>query len=188
MRLIKTCLLMLALSCLPTRLLASGLEDLSNYRQYTETFSSSGQPSVEQIPLLAKHGFRRVIYLALTTNHTAIAGEDDLVLKNGMEYVHIPVDFQKPTLRNFQLAAGMLQDDPDLKTLLHCQINLRASTFSFLYRVVFLKVPMLEAKATLDSVWVPDQVWYRFIVNTLAHYDLSADCEGCDWGERDFDE
>ncbi|HIG62832.1 MAG TPA: hypothetical protein EYQ22_18270 [Gammaproteobacteria bacterium] len=173
--------------CIQTQALASGLADISNYRQYSELFSSSGQPSKQQISLLANAGFQRIIYLALTSNQTALAGEDDLVLASGMEYAHIAVDFSRPTVKNFQLVAALLQQDPELKTLLHCQINLRASTFAFLYRVIFLKVPVLQAKAALDSVWVPDPVWYRFIVDTLAHYQLSPDCQACDWGEREFD-
>jgi protein tyrosine phosphatase (PTP) superfamily phosphohydrolase (DUF442 family) len=166
---------------------AASVEDISNYRQYSSVFASSGQPKIEEIPLLAKQGFGRVIYLAFTTNQTAIPGEDNLVVENGMEYVHVPVDFEKPTLKHFQLVAAVLQDDPTLKTLLHCQINLRASTFSFLYRTIFLQVPMAEAKADLDAIWVPDEVWYKFIVDTLAHYNMSADCPDCDWAERAFD-
>jgi protein tyrosine phosphatase (PTP) superfamily phosphohydrolase (DUF442 family) len=173
--------------CLQTQALASGLADISNYRQYSDSFSSSGQPSKQQISQLAKAGFQRIIYLALTSNQTALAGEDDLVLASGMEYAHIAVDFSRPTLNNFQLVAALLQQDPGLKTLLHCQINLRAATFAFLYRVIFLKVPILQAKADLDTVWIPDPVWYRFIVDTLAHYQLSPDCQACDWGEREFD-
>ncbi len=165
----------------------SGLEDISNYRQYSPVFASSGQPNIDEIPLLAEEGYRRIIYLAFTTNQTAIPGEDNLVVENGMEYVHVPVDFEKPTLKHFQLVTTVLQDDPALKTLLHCQINLRASTFSFLYRTIFLHVPMAEAKADLDAIWVPDEVWYRFIVDTLAHYNMNADCPDCDWAERAFD-
>ena len=165
----------------------ASLEDISNYREYSAVFASSGQPKIEEIPLLAQEGFRRVIYLAFTTNQTAIPGEDNLVVKNGMEYVHVPVDFEKPTLKHFHLVSAVLHDDPTLKTLLHCQINLRASTFSFLYRTIFLHVPMAEAKSDLDSIWVPDKVWYKFIVDTLAHYNMSADCLDCDWAEREFD-
>ena len=165
----------------------TGLEDISNYREYSAVFASSGQPKIEEIPLLAKEGFRQVIYLAFTTNQTAIPGEDNLVIENGMAYVHVPVDFENPTLKHFQLVAGVLQNDPGLKTLLHCQINLRASTFSFLYRTIMLKIPMAQAKADLDAIWVPDKVWYKFIVDTLAHYGMSADCPDCDWAERAFD-
>ena len=140
-----------------------------------------------QIPLLAEQGFQRIIYLALTSNQTALAGEDNLVLASAMEYAHTAVDFSRPTLKNFQLVAALLQHDPELKTLLHCQINLRAFTFAFLYRVIFLKVPLLQAKTALDTVWIPDPVWYHFIVDTLAHYQLSPDCEARDWGGREFD-
>jgi hypothetical protein len=46
---------------------------------------------------------------------------------------------------------------------------------------------MAQAKADLDTIWVPDKVWYKFIVDTLAHYNMSADCPDCDWAERAFD-
>jgi len=41
-------------------------------------------------------GFDQIIYLALTTSNTAIQREDELEGKNGMEYVGVAVDFQKP--------------------------------------------------------------------------------------------
>ena len=104
-----------------------------------------------------------------------------------MQYLHIPVDFSKPTLENFDLVAHTLQQEPQLKTLLHCQVNFRAATFFFLYRMIYLKMPMEKAKHDLDSVWLPNPIWYRFIVDTLAHYDLSHECDSCDWGERAFD-
>ena len=174
---------------------ANPLKDISNYIEYAETsqgnglglYGSSGQPTKDDISILSKAGYQRIIYIALTTNETALAGEDELVLENGMQYLHVPVDFSKPTVDDFKAVANALQSQSDLKTLLHCQINLRASTFSFLYRVIYKKVPIEDAKNDLDSIWVPNPTWFDFIKSTLAHYNMTHECDNCDWSERDFD-
>jgi hypothetical protein len=80
----------------------------------------------------------------------------------------------------------LMQAEPKTKTLLHCQINLRAATFSMLYRVIGLGIPLGEAKRAFDSVWQPNETWYRFIVSVLGQYNLSHECEHCDWGELSF--
>ena len=165
----------------------NALAGIINYREYSPVFSSSGQPSAEQVETLAEAGFARVIYLAFSDDQTAIDREDRVVKKQGMDYVHIPVDFDNPTLADFEDFAAVMNRDPNHRTLLHCQINLRASTFSFLYRVIYVGVPMLEAKNDLDGVWRPDRVWYLFLVDVLKAHGMSQECAGCDWAENEFD-
>jgi len=162
------------------------LSDIANYRQYSELLSSSGQPSAEQLALAEKRGFERIVYLAFTDNDSAITDEDRVVKQLGMDYLHIPVDFDRPTLADFRLFANAMGEKNSTKTLVHCQINLRASTFSFLYRVVIEDVPILDAKNDLDSVWAPNEDWFRFIRSVLKDYGLSHQCDGCDWGEHEF--
>ena len=170
----------------PSAVAATTLAEISNYRQYSDTFASSGQPDVAQLEVAADSGVKRVIYLAFADNETAIENEDRAVKKLGMEYIHIPVDFMAPTLSDFQLFASVMQQAQDTNTLLHCQVNFRASTFSLLYRVIYLGVPLLEAKEAFDSVWQPNEVWFRFIQSVLGHYDIDYACEGCDWGVNEF--
>jgi len=165
---------------------AGDLTDISNFRQYSDQFASSGQPSIEDLTSVKDAGFERIVYLAFSDDSTAIDAEDRRVKKHGMRYVHIPVDFNKPELEEFQTFLHLMQAEPDTKTLLHCQINLRASTFSLLYRVIALGVPLGEAKQVFDSVWQPNETWYRFIVTVLDHYNMSHECDECDWGELDF--
>lgn len=165
---------------------AAQLKDISNFRQYNKTFASAGQPSAKQLKLVARSGVDRVIYLAYSDNDSAIENEDRVVKELGMQYVHIPVDFEQPTLEDFQLFASVMQHDPDLDTLVHCQVNFRASTFSFLYRVVFLDVPLKKAKQDLDGVWQTNEVWYKFLRSVLAHYKIDHRCDGCDWGANEF--
>jgi protein tyrosine phosphatase (PTP) superfamily phosphohydrolase (DUF442 family) len=165
---------------------ATDLSDVSNYRQYSDLLSSSGQPSNEQLEQAAEQGFERVIYLAFTDNDSAIEHEDSTVKTLGMDYVHIPVDFRNPTVDDFKTFATVMQQRKTAKTLVHCQVNFRASTFSFLYRTIFLEVPTLEAKDALDGVWAPNETWFRFIRSVFEDYEMTHACEGCDWGEHEF--
>lgn len=167
-------------------LAAADLSDIANYREYSPRFSSSGQPSAQQLEMVSDAGFKRVIYLAFSDNGTAIEKEDRVVKKLGMDYVHIPVDFGQPRLQDFEHFAAIMNRDKQQRTLLHCQINLRASTFSFLYRVIYAGTPMAEAKLDLDAVWVPDEVWYKFIVDVLQQHGLSQLCDDCDWAENEM--
>jgi protein tyrosine phosphatase (PTP) superfamily phosphohydrolase (DUF442 family) len=165
---------------------ADELSDISNYRQYSELFSSSGQPTALQLEKVEQQGFERVIYLAFTDNDTAIEDEDRVVKHLGMDYVHIPVDWENPTLADFRTFARVMGNENTTKTLLHCQVNFRASTFSFLYRVAIQNTPVLDAKEDLDSVWAPNETWFRFIRTVLKDYGLAPACKGCDWGSNEF--
>lgn len=157
------------------------LAAISNFRSYSPTFASAGQPTREQLPILKEQGFERIVYLAFTNNPTAVVDEDVVVKGMGIEYLHIPVDFNQPLLTDFYAFADAMQRAPDKKTLLHCQVNFRASTFSFLYRVIYEGVPVDVAKADMNTVWQPNAVWRDFVFAVLAEHGISPDCPGCDW-------
>jgi protein tyrosine phosphatase (PTP) superfamily phosphohydrolase (DUF442 family) len=160
---------------------AERLAEINNYRQYSGVYASSGQPAREQFEGLKAEGFERIIYIAFSNNGRAIADEDQLVKDLGMGYLHIPVDFKSPQLDEFETFAAYLLQAPNKKTLLHCQVNYRATAFSFLYRVIYQGVSVAQAKADMNTVWQPDAVWRDFIFAVLAEHDISPLCETCDW-------
>ena len=159
----------------------NGMSEILNFRQYSPTFASAGQPTREQLQIIKDNGYERVIYIAFSTVGPAIPEEDQLVKALGMDYLHIPVDFNNPTIRDFNTFVDAMQRESDRKTLLHCQVNARATAFSFLYRVIYEDVPVADAKLDMNSVWTPNQVWKDFIFSVLAANDKSPECEGCDW-------
>jgi protein tyrosine phosphatase (PTP) superfamily phosphohydrolase (DUF442 family) len=160
---------------------ASGVDDLVNYRVYSANLSSSGQPTEAQLQAVADAGFERVVFLAFSDHDESLANEDRLVKELGMEYAHIPVDWDAPRVSDFYMFAGLMEREPAKKTLLHCQVNFRASAFSFLYRVLYQDVPMDVAKEDLNSVWVPNDTWRRFIFDVLEENGRSPDCDTCLW-------
>ena len=59
-------LLLMIACCLPVQaLLAGPLDDIVNYREYSATLSSSGQPNADQLQSLRDAGFERVVYPGL---------------------------------------------------------------------------------------------------------------------------
>lgn len=157
------------------------LAEITNFRQYSSTFASSGQPSREQFSMIAENGFERIVYIAFTNNQNALPDADLVVKGLGMEYMQVPVDFNNPLPSDFYAFADSMRRNTDKKTLLHCQVNARATAFSFLYRVIYADVPVAQAKADMNTVWQPNEVWRDFIFTVLAENDISPDCEDCDW-------
>ncbi len=157
------------------------LQQISNFRQYSPTFASAGQPTREQFQVIKDQGFERVVYIAFTNNRNALPDEDLVVKGLGMEYMQVPVDFSNPLPSDFYAFADSMRRNSGKKTLLHCQVNARATAFSFLYRVIYEDVPVAQAKADMNTVWQPNEVWRDFIFEVLAQNDVSPNCPGCDW-------
>jgi len=167
--------------CLPLFAQANDVEEIVNFHEYSARFASAGQPTADQLEQLKEAGFERIIYAAYSDQPNSLANEDRLVKELGMEYVHVPVEWSAPTVADFELIAAALTQDPSRKTLLHCQVNYRASAFSFLYRVLYEDVPVADAKADLNAVWVPNSTWRDLIFAVLAKHAISPHCDGCDW-------
>jgi protein tyrosine phosphatase (PTP) superfamily phosphohydrolase (DUF442 family) len=155
------------------------LTEIVNYREYSGSLSSAGQPGAAHFEDLRDAGFERIVFLAFSDNHESVANEDRIVKNLGMDYVHIPVDWDAPASSDFYMFAGAMEKEPKKKTLVHCQVNFRASSFSFLYRVLYENVPMDQAKDDLDSVWVPNETWRKLIFKILEDNGRSPHCDSC---------
>ena len=175
--------ILLALSVSSASLVAEELSDIPNFREYSPSFASSGQPTEQQLKLLKSAGYERIIYIAFSIHDSALAKEDLIVRELGMDYVQIPVIWDKPSVTDFYAFADVMRRYPDKKSLLHCQINFRASAFSFLYRVLYQEVPIDVAKTDMNTVWVPNNTWRAFIFSVLEENGMSAQCDACIWEE-----
>ena len=98
-----------------------------------------------------------------------------------MEYMQVPVDFSSPLPDEFYAFSDAMERNRGKKTLLHCQVNARATAFSFLYRVIYNDVPIAEAKTDMNTVWQPNEVWREFIFEILGQNEIDPNCETCDW-------
>jgi protein tyrosine phosphatase (PTP) superfamily phosphohydrolase (DUF442 family) len=148
-----------------------------NFVAVTERLASSGQPSAAQLRRLRERGYAVVISLAPPESFGSIASEAELIGAQGLVYVNIPVDWQKPSERDFQLFSDVLNSNRDRKVWVHCQMNMRASVFLFLYRVIHDRAPAAHAIEAVQAVWVPNEVWRDFIRSILRHHRIVIDSD-----------
>jgi protein tyrosine phosphatase (PTP) superfamily phosphohydrolase (DUF442 family) len=138
-----------------------------NLVQWRVGLASAAQPDKDFLRKLRELGYEVVINLAPPQSHGSFDDEGGIVGSKGLVYVNIPVDFGKPTAEDFRMFTEVMKASRDKQVFVHCQANLRGTSFVFLYRVLHEGATQGEAGAKLGSVWVPDAVWKRFIEETL---------------------
>ena len=146
-----------------------------NFVAVSERLASSGQPSAAQLRELGAQGYGLVINLAPPESFGSLAEEARLVAAQGIAYVNIPVNWEQPTARDFAFFSEILGRAGERKTLGHCQMNMRASTFVFLHRVIVGGVSVDDAITDVHTVWVPNATWRKFIETTLRQHNIHYD-------------
>jgi uncharacterized protein (TIGR01244 family) len=140
------------------------LKDIRAYLRISEGLATSGQIRYEQVKDVQKAGFDVVINLA-PANKERNAMEGFLVTDAGMTYVHIPVSWKEPSLRDLELFFDVMDANKDRKVYAHCFANMRVSAFVYLYRTLRLGVVEKKAWEDLATIWDPatqDQ-WVKFM-------------------------
>lgn len=146
--------------------------DAPNPIHISPRLTISGQPTSESLEQLGEAGYRAVIYLAPPTVEDAIPNEATVVGGQGLTFINIPIPFREPQVEHYQLFAGAMQLFPNQRVLVHCQINLRASAMTFLYRVIALGEDPSIAQEALSKVWAPNEVWRDFMNALLAQHEI----------------
>ena len=138
-----------------------------NHVANTPRLSSAGMPSEAQFAAIAAAGFDVVVNLAPAGVLGAHEDEQALVERQGMRYVHIPVNFTAPAIADYERVAAALRESGDRRVLVHCQLSMRASTFVFLYRVIELGEDPDAAFDDVVRIWQPTGPWREFIRDAL---------------------
>jgi len=134
-----------------------------NVVEISPRITTSGQPSATALGKLKEQGYGAVIYLAPPTVRDAVHDEHLIVARQGLVFINIPIRFDGPTEADFDAFAAALGGLADRKVLVHCQVNLRASSFVFLYRAIVLKDDPKKAYDAVEKVWVPEGPWRQLI-------------------------
>ncbi|AFY36805.1 Beta-lactamase hydrolase-family protein [[Leptolyngbya] sp. PCC 7376] len=137
--------------------------DILNYLQVNDGLATSGQPRAEQFAEIANLEYRTVINLALPTSDDAIAHEGELVTAQDMNYIHIPVIWEKPELSQYQLFCVVMEAHKPFKVWVHCAKNMRVSCFVALYGMKYLGFSDKEAASLISKIWQPNEVWSQFM-------------------------
>ena len=142
--------------------------EIYQYRQATADLATSGQPREDQFEAIASGGYEVVINLALHDDpRYSLADEPATVRALGLEYVHIPVEFEAPSAHDLQQFFEAMNTHKERRVWLHCAANLRVTAFLGLYRRLHDGWSEDRAFELMNDVWEPNGVWAEFIHRQL---------------------
>ena len=165
---IKWTLTLLAALTLTAKIaIAATALDAPNVVPISESLVTSGQPTAAALAGLSARGFGAVINLAPLTVPDAVRDEPEIVRKQGLSFINIPIAFGNPTDSDFQEFVTAMNGFKDKKVLVHCQVNMRASSMTFLYRVLIEHQNPEKAYESVARIWSPEGPWMHFIAAEL---------------------
>lgn len=142
------------------------IERIKNFHSVSNQLASSGLLHLNDYDHISKHGFKHVINL-IPGDQTE---ERKRVTSLALSYEQIEVIWDEPTLQDFETFVSYMKSYGEDKVYVHCQLNWRASTFVYLYRVTQLGIDKEVAEKDLLKVWKPSKTWQGYIEKVLFAY------------------
>ncbi|HEX4403617.1 MAG TPA: protein tyrosine phosphatase family protein [Polyangia bacterium] len=144
------------------------LTDIKNFLRVDERLGTAGQPTEAQLGDAADSGYAAVINLGLLDPKYCLPDEAAVVASLGLEYRHIPVKFDAPTVEDFRAFVDTMDAWSGEKVFVHCAANFRVSSFVALYGELRLGWPRARADALAQALWQPNDVWAAFLERVRA--------------------
>lgn len=155
------------------KLVGENMQDIYNYMKISDLIATSGQPTKEQFQAIEVSKYEIVVNLALPESMNALPDEKLIVESQGMQYIHIPVLWENPTLENIADFFDVMNANVNKKVFVHCAANMRVSAFIYLYRRIEGGVNEEQAAADLHNIWIPNEIWQKFIQSVFDNYQQS---------------
>jgi protein tyrosine phosphatase (PTP) superfamily phosphohydrolase (DUF442 family) len=143
------------------------LEDITNFMSISDAMGTAGQPTAAQFAAITAAGYEVVVNLAMPDSTNALPNERELVAEQEMDYVHIPVVWEGPTIRDLEQFFEAMDRYRGKRIFVHCAMNMRVSVFICLYRVLRENTPFEVASEAIHKIWEPDAVWDSFLRQAL---------------------
>jgi len=137
--------------------------EIKNFLEIRPGLVTGGQPSEEQLRDVAHAGYEVVVNLGLLDPRYALADEAGLVRSLGLEYHHVPVVFDAPTVEEYERFESILAAAGAKRVFVHCAANLRVTAFVSLYGEERLGMTRSDAEALASRFWSPNAVWQSFL-------------------------
>lgn len=139
------------------------LADIRNLRVIDERLGTAGQPTEAQLGDIAADGYAAVVNLGLLDPKYCLPDEAASVASLGLEYRHIPVKFDAPTVEDFWIFVATMDGWQAKKVFVHCAANYRASTFVALYGELRLGWTRERADTFTRELWPVNETWRVFM-------------------------
>ena len=134
-----------------------------NFHAINDRLSTGGHFTENGLETVAGQGVTVVIDLRPAPPE----GQKQRLAERGIKWINIPVEWQQPTVADFEEFTAAMQDSAGKKVFVQCQANYRASTMTYLYRVKVEGVAEPEARKDLEAAWQPNDTWGAFIRTVL---------------------
>jgi len=148
------------------------MKDIYHYQYLSETLSSSGMPTFQQMLEIADAGVQLIVNLAPHDVPKAVPNEGERANTLGMEYINIPVTWRAPEQAALIQFMDAMDANAGKKIHVHCEANYRASAFIMMYRVLRLGWNKADAIPVMEKMWNPEDfpVWQKFIKENLSNH------------------
>lgn len=148
-----------------------------NVRVISPLLVTAGQPDRASLQRLKAEGYAAVISLAPGDTRDAVPDQAAILAEQGIEYVHIPIPWQTPEAKHLDAMAAAMQKLKGRKVLVHCQMNMRASALTFLYRAIHEKEDPAKAWGDVKPLWTPTNQWAAFIDAQLQAHGIAFEAK-----------
>jgi protein tyrosine phosphatase (PTP) superfamily phosphohydrolase (DUF442 family) len=148
-----------------------------NVRVINPLLITAGQPDRASLQRLKAEGYAAVISLAPGNTADAVPDQAEILAAQGIEFVHIPIPWQTPEGKHLDAMAAAMQRLKGKKVLVHCQMNMRASALTFLYRTIHEKEDPAKAWGDVKPLWTPTNQWAQFIDGQLRAHGIAYEAK-----------
>jgi protein tyrosine phosphatase (PTP) superfamily phosphohydrolase (DUF442 family) len=151
-------------------------EAIINFQRVDDRVITGGQPAEDQIRSAAADGVQVIINLATLDPRYSLPDEAGLARGLGLEYHHLPVDWERPLASDYEAFAALMRAAGDKRVLIHCAANFRVTAFYGLYAMQHLGWTEAQAEALRAPVWGKSRypVWEAFIRDMRAKIAAEA--------------
>lgn len=146
-----------------------------NVRVISPLLVTAGQPDRASLQRLKAEGYAAVISLAPGNTADAVPDQAQILAAQGVEFVHIPIPWQAPEAKHLEAMAAAMQRFKGRKVLVHCQMNMRASAVTFLYRTIYEKEDPAREWGDVTPIWTPANQWAEFVGGQLRAHGIIFD-------------
>jgi len=139
------------------------IEKIERFQRINDKLSTSGQPTKNEIKIIAEEGFEVLINTRPKSEMDELFNEREIVENFGMKYFQIETDLLKPNMDELVKFLELMTEFNDKKVFLHCRANKRASGLLAIYRIAKLNWKKEEALDKVGEVWELDKDLLKFI-------------------------
>ena len=147
------------------------MRGIYHFYKISGQLSCAGQPTEDQLKQLAAEKYEVIINLGLLNTKYSLPDEAGLAKELGLNYHHIPVNFEKPQLTELADFIGLMNQHSGSKTMVHCAANYRASVFTGLYLLAAGKMDKEEMEDFIDDIWQPNTVWQQLLEDGIDYLE-----------------